>query len=138
MSWLPGIPSSLYPDPTPEAPVAEDVDTNDYPRLTESTPLVIDRDKPKSLRSEDDLPISTNSSAASGEGGSRRPRPNIKVYTKLKPNIAQVATATRGPPGGGSDSGRHEASSNLNKANIPQAPLHKRVIFFLITFTSLW
>lgn len=130
MSWLPGISSSLYPDPAPEAPVAEDVHTNDSPRLTESTLLAIDHDKPKSLRSEDDLPISTNSSVASNEGSSRRPRPNIKVYTKLNSKKAQGATATRGPPGGGSDNGRHEASSNLNKANVPKAPVHKRVINF--------
>lgn len=128
MSWLPGISSSLSPDPTPGAPVAEDVHTKDSPRLTESTHLVIDHDKAKRLRSEDDLPISTNSSVASNEGSSRRPRPNIKVYTKLNANIAQGATATRGPPGGGSDNGRHEANSDLNKANVPQAPVHRRVI----------
>jgi hypothetical protein len=128
MSWFPGVPSYLHPDLALEAPVAEDVHTDDSPRLTETTFVVIDHDKPRSLRSEDDLPMSPKSSAASSEGGSRRPRPNIKVYTKLKPNIAQKTTATRGPPGGGSDSGRHEASSNPNKANVPQAPLHRRVI----------
>lgn len=128
MSWFPEVLSFLYPDPVPVAPVAEDMHTNESPRLTETTFLVIDHDKPKSVRSEDDLPTSPKSSTASSAGGSRRPRPNIKVYTKLKPNIAQGATATREPRGGGSDSGRNEASSNLNKANVPQAPLHRRVI----------
>jgi len=130
MSWFPGVPSYLHPDPAPEALVAEDVHTNDSPRLTETTFLVVDHDKPKSLHGEDDLRISPKSSAASSEGGSRRPRPNIKVYTKLKPNIPQGTTATRAPLGGVSDSGRQEASSNLNQANVPQAPLHRRVITF--------
>lgn len=130
MSWFPGIPSYLHPDPAPVAPVAEDVQTNDSPRLNETTFLVIDHDKSKSVRSEDDLPTSPKSSAASSAGGSRRPRPSIKVNTKLKPNIAQGTTVNRGSPGGGSDSGRLEGSSNLNKANVPQAPLHRRVITF--------
>jgi len=130
MSWLGGVPSNVSSASAPEAPVTENVHTDDSPSLTKPTVLVIDHDEPKSLRSEGDFPISPKYSVASSEGGSGRPRPNLKVYTRLKPNIPQGTTATIGPPDGGSDTSRQEASSDFSKPNVPKAPLHRRVITF--------